>query len=54
MVQKIHLNNLLDIMIRMLLECVRLPRMTGYVKKFDDNVKIPFKACEKQLFKKYN
>ena len=25
--------------------------MTGYIKKFDDNVKIPFKACEKQLFK---
>ena len=53
MVQKIHLNNLLDKNVIKVV-CVRLPRMTGYIKKFDDNVKIPFKACEKQVFKKYN
>ena len=34
--------------------CVKLPQMTGYVKKFDDNVTKSFKACDKQLFKKYN
>ena len=28
--------------------------MTGYVKKFDDNVTMSFKTCDKQLFKKYN
>ena len=28
--------------------------MIGYVKKFDDNVTMSFKACDKQLFKKYN
>ena len=28
--------------------------MTGYVKKFDDNVTMSFKTCDKELFKKYN
>ena len=34
--------------------CVKLPQMTGYVKKFDDNVTVSFKLCDKQLFKNYN
>ena len=28
--------------------------MTGFVKKFDDNVTMSFKASDKQLFRKYN
>ena len=28
--------------------------MTGYVKKFDDNVTMSFKISDKQLLKKYN
>ena len=34
--------------------CVKLPQMTGYVKKFDDNVTMSFQISDKQLFKKYN
>ena len=34
--------------------CVKLPQMTGYVKKFDDNVTMSFKISDKQLLKKYN
>ena len=34
--------------------CVRLPQMTGYVKKFDDTVTMAFKINDKQLLKKYN
>ena len=34
--------------------CVKLPQMTGFVKKFDDNVTMSFKASDKQLFRKYN
>ena len=34
--------------------CVRLPQMTGYAKKFDENATMPFKANNKQLLKNYN
>ena len=34
--------------------CVKLPRMSGFVKKFDDNVTMSFKASDKQLFRKCN
>ena len=34
--------------------CVKLPQMTGYVKKFDDNVTMSLKISDKQLLKKYN
>ena len=34
--------------------CVKLPQMTGYVKKFDDNVTMSFQISDKQLFKRYN
>ena len=34
--------------------CVRLPQMTGYVKKIDDTVAMPFKINDKQLLKKYD
>ena len=49
MVQKIYLSTLLD---RPL--CVKLPEMTGYVKKFDKNGTVSFKIRDKELFKKYN
>ena len=34
--------------------CIKLPQMSGYVKKFDDNVTMSFKISDKQLLKKYN
>ena len=34
--------------------CVKLPEMTGYVKKFDKNGTVSFKIRDKELFKKYN
>ena len=34
--------------------CVRLPQMTGYAKKFDENATMSFKANDKQLLKNYN
>ena len=34
--------------------CVRLPQMTGYVKKFAENVTMSFRANKKQLLKNYN
>ena len=34
--------------------CVRLPQMTGYVKKFVENVTMSFRANKKQLLKNYN
>ena len=34
--------------------CVRLPQMTGYAKKFDENATMSFKANNKQLLKNYN
>ena len=32
--------------------CVKLPEMTGYVKKFDKNGTVSFKIRDKELFKK--
>ena len=34
--------------------CIRLPQMTGYVKKFDENATVCFKVNNKQLLKNYN
>ena len=34
--------------------CVKLPQMTGYLKKFDYNVTMSFKISDKQIFKGYN
>ena len=33
--------------------CIRLPQMTGYVRKFDENAIMSFIVKDKQLFKKY-
>ena len=33
---------------------LKFPQMTGFLKKFDDNVTMPFKISNKQLFKKNN
>ena len=30
--------------------CLKLPQMTGFLKKFNDNVTIPFKISNKQIF----
>ena len=32
--------------------CIRLPQMTGYVRKFDENVTMSFIVKNKQLLKK--
>ena len=34
--------------------CLRLPQMTGYAKKFNENVTMPFRVNNKQLLKNYN
>ena len=34
--------------------CVRLPQMTGYAKKFDENATMSFRANNKKLLKNYN
>ena len=34
--------------------CIKLPQMTGNVKKFEGNTKMSFKNSDKQLLKKYN
>ena len=34
--------------------CVRLPQMTGYTRKFDENATMSFTANNKQLLKNYN
>ena len=34
--------------------CIKLPQMTGYVRKFEGNTTISFKISNKQLLKKYN
>ena len=34
--------------------CIKLPQMTGYVRKFEGNTTMPFKISDKQLLKKYN
>ena len=33
--------------------CIRLPQMTGYARKFDENATMSFIVKDKQLFKKY-
>ena len=33
--------------------CIRLPQMTGYARKFDENATIPFIVKDKQLLKIY-
>ena len=34
--------------------CVKLPQMTGYPRKFDENETMSFKVKNKQLLKNYN
>ena len=34
--------------------CLRLPQMTGYARKFDENVTMSFRVNNKQLLKNYN
>ena len=34
--------------------CIRLPQVTGYVRKFEGNTTMPFKISNKKLLKKYN
>ena len=53
MVQRIHLNTLLDTMIMMLL-CIKLPQMTGYAKKFEFNLTMSSMINNKELLKKYD
>ena len=33
---------------------IKLPQMTGYVRKFEGNTTMSFKISDKQLLKKYN
>ena len=34
--------------------CVRIPQMTGYARKFDENATMSFRANNKQILKNYN
>ena len=34
--------------------CIKLPQMTGYVKKFNENLTMSFRVKDKQLLKNYN
>ena len=34
--------------------CIKLPQMTGYVRKFEGNRTMSFKISDKKLLKKYN
>ena len=34
--------------------CIRLPQMTGYARKFDENATMSFKVNDKQLLTNYN
>ena len=34
--------------------CIRLPQMTGYVKKFNENIAMSFRVNDKQFLKNYN
>ena len=34
--------------------CLRFPQMTGYARKFDENVTMSFRVNNKQLLKNYN
>ena len=56
MVIKTHLNTLLDVTIMMLLIrplSIRLPQMTGYARKFDENATMSFIVKDKKPLKKY-
>ena len=53
MAQRTHLNSYDEYyVIRPL--CLRLPQMTGYAKKFNENVTMSFRVKNKQLLKHYN
>ena len=57
MVKRIHLNTLLNTVIMMLFIrplCVRLPQMSGYARKFNENAAMSFMANDKQLLKNCN
>ena len=51
-IDHVDVNKILVNLIRPL--CLRLPQMTGYAKKFNENAAISFKANNKQLLKNYN
>ena len=34
--------------------CIRLPKMTGYTRKFDENATMSFRVNDKQFLKNYN
>ena len=34
--------------------CIKLPQMTGYIRKFEGYTTMSFKICNKKLLKKYN
>ena len=34
--------------------CIKLPQMTGYVRKFNENATMSFRVTDKQLLKNYN
>ena len=34
--------------------CIKLPQMTGYVRKFEGNTTMSFKISDKKLLKEYN
>ena len=34
--------------------CIRLPQMTGYARKFDENATMSFRVNNEQLLKNYN
>ena len=34
--------------------CIRLPQMTGYARKFDNNTAMYFRVSNKRLLKNYN
>ena len=34
--------------------CIKLPQLTGYVRKFEGNTTMSFKISDKRLLKKYN
>ena len=34
--------------------CLRLPQITGYARKFNENATMSFRANNKQIFKNYN
>ena len=34
--------------------CIKLPQMTGYVRKFEGNTTMSFNISDKQFLKKYN